>query len=326
MKIKRPMVSVVMITYNHEKYIRQAIDSILMQKVDFDYEIVIGEDKSPDNTRAILLEYKEKYPNKFKLLLRNENMGPTKNLYDVYMNCTGKYIAILEGDDYWTDEHKLKVQVEFLENNKNYIASSHFVSVVNKYNEKIGTLPSNNKITNIYNIEDVYKIMKKSVAIHVQSLVFINIFYNSKNKYFKMITSASYSCDFTLLFLLAYKGKINIKNKNMATYRFITNLNSTSYTSLKDEDRALDYINVIKGIKKLFKNKKSIYYRINLNAKTNMLIIKIKNFNFKDILYYYINSFNSIEKFFLCFILFKRFVLFFLKKINLLEYSFLKKY
>jgi glycosyltransferase involved in cell wall biosynthesis len=108
--------SIAMITYNHEKFIAKAIDSILMQKTNFDYEIVIGEDCSTDNTRNILLDYKKRYPDKFKLFLNETNLGMQKNAVQVNKACSGDYIAFLEGDDYWTSPDKLQKQVDFLDN------------------------------------------------------------------------------------------------------------------------------------------------------------------------------------------------------------------
>jgi len=110
-----------MITYNHEKFIAQALDSILMQKTNFRYEIVVGEDCSTDLTRAIVLEYQQKYPEKFKLLLHEKNIGMTANVIETLNACSGKYIALCEGDDYWTDPLKLQKQVDFLEKNEEYI-------------------------------------------------------------------------------------------------------------------------------------------------------------------------------------------------------------
>ena len=114
------LVSVCMITYNHEKYIAQAIDSILMQKINFELEIIIGEDFSKDRTREIVLDYKARYPNRIKLLLQEKNAGMMQNFIDTIKVCTGKYIALLEGDDYWTDPYKLQKQVDLLENNPDY--------------------------------------------------------------------------------------------------------------------------------------------------------------------------------------------------------------
>ena len=93
----RPMVSVIVLTYNHEKYIKQALDSILRQKVNFDYEILIGDDASTDNTVKVLKEYKSKFPNIIKLFLNEVNLGATRNAYNLLVNAKGKYLATCEG-------------------------------------------------------------------------------------------------------------------------------------------------------------------------------------------------------------------------------------
>ncbi len=112
-----PMVSVLIVSYNHENYISKALDAVLIQKTNFNYEIVIGEDCSTDNTRKIILDYADKYPEKFKVILQEKNVGAIANEIDVYKKCIGKYIAICEGDDYWIDINKLQNQVDFLEKN-----------------------------------------------------------------------------------------------------------------------------------------------------------------------------------------------------------------
>ena len=104
-----------MITYNHEKYISKALDSILMQKTNFSYEIVIGEDCSTDKTRDILINYKKQYPDRFKLLLNEKNLGAYKNAHQALQACKGEYIAFLEGDDYWINPDKLQIQIEYMD-------------------------------------------------------------------------------------------------------------------------------------------------------------------------------------------------------------------
>ena len=128
--MRKMLVSIWMITYNHENYIREAIDSVLMQETDFEYEIVIGEDCSTDNTRAILLEYKEQFPDKFKLLLHEENLGIVDNMLTTFKACSGKYVAMLEGDDAWTDPTKLQKQVDFLETHPEYVVTYHNIELV----------------------------------------------------------------------------------------------------------------------------------------------------------------------------------------------------
>jgi len=112
-------VSVCMITYNHEPYIRQAIEGVLMQKCNFPIELIIGEDCSTDNTRHICNEYTAKYP-EINLLPSEINLGVILNFFKTLQASTGKYIAICEGDDYWTDPYKLQKQVDFLEANTEY--------------------------------------------------------------------------------------------------------------------------------------------------------------------------------------------------------------
>ena len=114
-------VSIFLLTYNQEQFIAQTINSILMQKANFNFQIVIGEDCSTDGTRSICETFAEKYSNKIKLLPALEkNIGLIANYMRTIKACEGKYIAICDGDDYWIDENKLQKQVSFLEDNPNY--------------------------------------------------------------------------------------------------------------------------------------------------------------------------------------------------------------
>ena len=109
---KHPVVSVHMITYNHEHYIRRAIEGVMMQKTDFDFELVIGEDCSQDKTREICFECQKKYPDKIRVLWWHENVSKFGgNDRRVTTRCRGEFIAFCEGDDWWIDETKLQKQV-----------------------------------------------------------------------------------------------------------------------------------------------------------------------------------------------------------------------
>lgn len=115
----RPMVSVSCITYNHEAYIARALDSFLMQKTDFPYEILVYDDASTDRTQEIIRQYEQKYPDIIKPYYQTENQY-SKGRYNVegffcYPRAKGKYIALCDGDDYWTDEQKLQRQVDYME-------------------------------------------------------------------------------------------------------------------------------------------------------------------------------------------------------------------
>jgi glycosyltransferase involved in cell wall biosynthesis len=129
-KIAMPLVAVWMVTYNHEAYIREAVESVMMQQTSFDYKLVIGEDCSTDKTREICIELRDKYPNKIELFLNDHNIGSTANgikMYEICRDSGAKYLALLDGDDYWTDTSKLEQQVKFLEKNADYSLCFHDV-------------------------------------------------------------------------------------------------------------------------------------------------------------------------------------------------------
>lgn len=134
------MVSIYVTTFNHENYITRALDSILMQKTQYSYEVFVGEDCSTDNTRAVLQAWEREHPGKFNILYRETNLYKTDcpNGMDLKMRCKGKYIICLEGDDFWTDPEKLEKQVTFLETHPEYYAVAHNCTVVGENSEPNG--------------------------------------------------------------------------------------------------------------------------------------------------------------------------------------------
>lgn len=118
--IIEPVLSICCITYNHEKYIGKCLESFISQKVSFPIEIVISNDCSTDNTQEIINDFKERYPALIRDVSPSKNLGAINNFYYALSQCKGKYIAYCEGDDYWIDENKSQMQVDFLENNLEY--------------------------------------------------------------------------------------------------------------------------------------------------------------------------------------------------------------
>ena len=118
-------ISACIITYNHEDFIRECLDGALNQIVNCEYEIIIGEDRSSDNTRQICNEYAQKYPALIKVFPRENNLGMIGNWMETIENCSGKYIALCEGDDYWSDPLKLQKQINVLEANPNLVGCFH---------------------------------------------------------------------------------------------------------------------------------------------------------------------------------------------------------
>ena len=130
--MSNPLLSVCFITYNHENYLNESLESVLNQKANFDYEIIIGEDFSTDRTREIVKRYEKKYPKKIKIISSECNVGAHRNIIRVLENCIGKYIATIEGDDYWTDNLKLQKQVDFLEKNNEFSMVCHDALKINE--------------------------------------------------------------------------------------------------------------------------------------------------------------------------------------------------
>ncbi len=136
-------VSIATVTYNHEAYLKKTLDSFLAQKTNFQYEIVIGEDCSTDRTRDVFYKYQNKYPEKIHVITSEKNVGSQKNALRTINACIGKYIAMCEGDDYWTDPYKLQKQVDFLEENSEYGLIS---SDINLIDTDGNLLPDNNMV------------------------------------------------------------------------------------------------------------------------------------------------------------------------------------
>ena len=202
-----------MITYNHEKYIAQAIESVLMQEAGFPVELVIGEDCSTDGTRQIVKAYAEKYPNVIRALLPERNLGASQNSITVFAACRGEYIACLEGDDYWADPRKLHKQVAVMELNPHYsmcaTAARDLAVLPDGKEQEAGIFPPGNT-KGLFHLEDV-----------VAGYPFRALTYLLRNGLVRLpgwFQQASYG-DMCLLVLYAEKGPIVFLNDVTATYR-----------------------------------------------------------------------------------------------------------
>lgn len=133
---EHPKVSVCMITYGHEKYIRQAIEGVLMQQCDFEVELIVANDCSPDATNDVIKNIIQIHPRGtwIKYSKHDENIGMMPNFIFALQECKGNYIALCDGDDYWTDISKLQKQVNFLESNSKYVACFHNANIIGANN------------------------------------------------------------------------------------------------------------------------------------------------------------------------------------------------
>jgi glycosyltransferase involved in cell wall biosynthesis len=212
-----------MIAYNHERFIVQAIDRVIMQKAEFPFELVIGDDCSTDNTRLIVESYVRKYPDIIRLLPAGKNLGGVLNCSRTLMACRGKYIAMCEGDDYWTSSDKLAKQVECLDNNPDISICFHNVLV--QYEG--GDFPPYpyylNNLTEMLigihddkppEISDVSRLLRGNF-IQTPSIMMRNIFTNGFPEWFAGLGLA----DWPLNVLSARNGRIRYMDEIMAVYR-----------------------------------------------------------------------------------------------------------
>lgn len=211
-----------MVTYNHEQFISQAIESILSQKTDFPFKLFIGEDKSTDKTRDICLEYARNYPDLIELDLNEYNIGGMRNAKNIYEKCFNSgaaYVAMLEGDDFWCDDFKLQKQVEFLQSNNDFTICFHRVlELVSDGSTAFSQLNTSDK-EEIYTIED----LATGNFIHTPSVVFRNT-----NLQFPEWFIDSPVGDYVLHMLNARDGKIKYFAEAMAVYRIHQSSNWSS--------------------------------------------------------------------------------------------------
>ncbi|HWY10649.1 MAG TPA: glycosyltransferase [Bacteroidia bacterium] len=248
-------VSVFMVTYNHEKYIAQAIESVINQKTNFQFELVIGEDCSTDNTRTIVESYKNKYPAIIKTVFQKHNVGIKANVESVFVNCKSKYVAILEGDDYWTDNNKLQKQIDFLENNLDYSCCFHNVKTIVDDNKSRTWNFCKFKNDRSFTFDDIIN----DNFIPTCSVVFRN---NITWDFLIKLRSIM-AGDWFLHIYNSEKGKIYFMNEFMGVYRVHPNGQWAGLTqiegirfkinSLFDIDRAFDFRNTDKIREIIFK-------------------------------------------------------------------------
>ena len=227
-------VSICMITYNHEKYISQAIDSVLTQKTNFDFQLIIGEDCSQDKTREIVINYQKKYPQIIRLLLANKNQGMMANWIKTLQVAKSQYLAVLEGDDYWTDRYKLQKQVDFLDKHPNHSLCFHSVEAFYQDQpDKTYLIPSKTENFN-------FKSLLQHNFITACSVMYRHGLVKKIPDWFLSLNIG----DWPYHLLHAFQGEIGFINQAMARYR----RHSNSYCSqpkVKNFQNIIEFYQVI---------------------------------------------------------------------------------
>lgn len=209
--MNNPLVSIVCITYNQEKFIAQALDGFLMQKTNFSFEILIHDDASTDSTAKIIKEYATKHPDIIKPTYEKENQyskNTWKFLNDMFYVAKGKYIATCEGDDFWTDPDKLQKQVIFLEKHSDYALCFHGVKISYEDSKREYVSPADDKMQNNFTLENLLK----DNFIHTCSVMY-------RTQKYQNIPNDIMPQDLYMHVYHAMFGKIGFINDVMAVYR-----------------------------------------------------------------------------------------------------------
>lgn len=264
---KMPLLSACVITYNQDKYIEKCLEGCLKQKVDFDYEIVIGDDNSTDKTSRICKRVEEEYPTLVSYERNTTNLGMIKNWIKTINRCRGKYIAICEGDDYWTDPLKLQKQVDFLEANPDFAITFHRVEIVNENGI--------HKFFSNYNQKEIMTFEDLAVAnrIYTPSCIF-------RNRLFEDFPDWFIDCpvgDYPIHLLNAVHGKIKFFEDVMCAYR----LNANSTWGLKPiNDKAQKWYYTVNILRNHFYPRADIQFKVNLSSALVTLCFAL--FNIED--------------------------------------------
>lgn len=237
-----PLVTVICITYNHEKYIAEAIESFVRQKTNFNLEVLVHDDCSTDRTAQIIKEYEKKYPGIVKGYFEEENqyskgISPTLLMFS---QASGKYIALCEGDDFWIDENKLQMQVDYMQKDEECSLCFHASKVINA---KDGSFMNSMRLNNIDGIVPCEKIILNRNKFSTASMLFCK-------KYIEEYPRQLGCYDYVLKLYLASKGHTYYINKEMSVYR--KNVpNSWSVKSRNDAERQCEFLdNAIEVFKK----------------------------------------------------------------------------
>ena len=204
------LLSVCIRTHNQERFIREALDSVLCQKTTFAFEIIVSDDASSDGTVAILQEYAIKYHTKIRLLLSETNLGGPNNLKRVIEASQAKYITCLDGDDYYTDAYKLQKQVDFLEANPEYAACFHNTWMVDTLGNKQGLF---NK-PDFHAIHDAREFIRERWFVPIHSAVLRREYVEFPEWYDKVMND-----DYVVHLLVAKHGAYYYMSDVMVAYR-----------------------------------------------------------------------------------------------------------
>ena len=281
-------VSVVVITYKQEQFIGHTLESIVSQKTNFKFEVLVGEDRSPDNTAAIVREYAEKYPDIIIPFIREKNMGMAANEMDLCSRAQGEYLTFLEGDDYWIDENKLQKQVDFMDAHPEYNACYGHIIIVNEKDERNEDREKYSpylKRSGDYMVKDLedYMLPGQTGTSFFRKSVYDRMMARGREIGFDQKKMS----DINLVIFMLAAGKIYVAEDTYTAYRYMLAPESGSWSSKNDSYSIDNLMNYIHGLKDMEKLAASLGYTLDFDVRRkyewDKLIDNIKSFTSEDV-------------------------------------------
>ena len=246
-----PLVTVLVTTYNQEKYIAQALDSVLAQKTDFPFEIYVSEDCGTDGTRTILQDYARRYPDRIRLNLRDKNVGISRNWYEGLCAARGEYVCTLEGDDWWLDDCKLQKQMNFLREHPDYVAVSHTIRQTDDAGNIYGCEPQDPRILGH---DATPQLFLQGVTFSCTACLVKNLFRTPDAARERCVTANRSIADFALCMLFLDAGKVFVMDEPLSAYRVAgTDTAHQNYNATRSEvQKYCDFLSAVAACEEYF--------------------------------------------------------------------------
>ena len=271
-------VSVVIATYNQEKYIRHTLESVVNQKTNFEFEALVGDDCSTDGTAAVVREFAEKYPDIIVPFIREKNLGMGGNTADLVFRTKGEYVAFIEGDDYWIDDHKLQKQVDFLDSHQDYVACFGLCQIVDENEVRqpdreqySGFMKEGGEYT-VKAFQD-YLLPGQTATSLYRKVGYAKL----QEKITKIDVDPRFLIDRSQVLLMLSVGKMYNMGEYFAAYRYVLNANSGSWSSKNDYYSKENVINYLEGMKIMEKIAEAVGLELDFDERRNYELNKLED-------------------------------------------------
>lgn len=262
--MSQPKVTVYLSTYNQEEYVAQALDSILMQKTSFPFEVIAADDCSTDGTQQVILDYQARYPGVISTYFTDPNVGGCKKLTDCIDRglFRGEYLAFLEGDDYWLGEERLQTLVDFLEEHPEYSRVSHRRRVIDETGADRGYDIPEDILDRPFTVEDFLAGRQYSDF----GSLFRNYFRQAGDKYHPLLLASRNVCDFQDMFITQDFGPVYVMDRCFGVYRSRSVAGATNYNSVTTQSaRCRENIRLARAVEDFYGGKYDLTPMIHRN-------------------------------------------------------------